>query len=46
MSDNFKIYNFIFSPSYHWLVLISALIAVGRDPLEETRDEYLQQKYN
>ena len=44
MSDNFKIYNFIFL-SYHWLVVISALIEVGRDPLEETRGEYLQQKY-
>ena len=45
MSDNFKIYNFIFL-SYHWLAVISAWIEVGRDPLEETRDEYLQQKYN
>ena len=45
MSDNFKIYNFIFL-SYHWLVVISALIEVGRDPLLETHDEYLQQKYN
>ena len=45
MSDNFKIYNFIFL-SYHWLAVISALIEVGRDPLEETRGECLQQKYN